>query len=59
LECSTEFAGDLDSLMSKDSMRSTRISFKIENDDYMLETFQNLKIDYKIGEGGEGMVYKS
>lgn len=60
LETSTEFGGDLGSLMSEtNSMKSTKISFKANNDDYMTETYQNLKIDFKIGQGGEGMVYKS
>lgn len=57
IEASTEFGGDLGSLMSEtNSMKSTRISFKATNDDIMTETYHNLKIDFKIGEGGEGMV---
>lgn len=39
LESSTEFKGDLGTLMSETfSMKSTKISFKANNDDYMTET---------------------
>lgn len=54
-----EFEGELGSIINEENFRSTKIGFKATNNREYSEKFKNLEIDMKIGEGGEGEVYKS
>lgn len=54
-----QFEGELGSIINEENFRSTKIGFKATNNLEDSEKFKNLEIDMKIGEGGEGEVYKS
>lgn len=54
-----QFEGELGSIINEENFRSTKIGFKATNNLQDSEKFKNLEIDMKIGEGGEGEVYKS
>lgn len=54
-----QFEGELGSIINEEAFRSTKIGFKATNYREQSEKFKNLEIDVKIGEGGEGEVYKS
>jgi len=54
-----QFEGELGSIINEEAFRSTKIGFKATNKREFDVKFKNLEIDIKIGEGGEGEVYKS
>ena len=54
-----QFEGELGSIINEENFRSTKIGIKATNNLQDSEKFKNLVIDMKIGEGGEGEVYKS
>lgn len=55
----TDFKGDLGDLMRKNTGNKSIIVMNFINNDEDMDRFKGLKLLERIGEGGEGIVYRS